>query len=149
MIRKLILGTASVLALAIGGAALDYVADADDAVPSAEGNMPSQPETSQHWINAANLSRDDVRWAQVELHNLGLYNDSLDGVGPETKRALAEFQKTNGLKQTATLDQQTADALIGNVGIGQGSSVPPKAAGARSMTNSSGTSDFGGHTRPQ
>jgi len=148
--RKLILGTASVLALGIGGAALDYVADADDAVPSAEGNMPSQLETSRHWIDAANLSRDDVRWAQVELHNLGLYNDSLDGVvGPETKRALAEFQKTNGLKQTATLDQQTADALIGNAGIGQGSSVPPKAAGPRSMTNSSGTSDFGGHTGPR
>ena len=148
--RKLILGTASVLALGIGGAALDYVADADDAVPNAERNMPSQPGTSQHWINAANLSKDDVRWAQVELHNLGLYNVSLDGVaGPETKRALAEFQKTNGLKQTATVDQRTADALIGDAGIGQGSSVPPKAAGARSMTNSSGTSDFGGHTGPQ
>ena len=148
--RKLILGTASVLAFGIGGAALDYVADADDAVPNAERNMPSQPGTSQHWINAANLSKDDIRWAQVELHYLGLYNDSLDGVvGPETKRALAEFQKTNGLKQTATVDQRTADALIGNAGIGQGSSVPPKAAGARSMTNSSGTSGFGGHTGPQ
>jgi hypothetical protein len=33
--RKLILGTVSILALGIGGAALDYVADADDAVPSA------------------------------------------------------------------------------------------------------------------
>ena len=147
MMRKLI---PSVLALGIGGAALDYVADADDAVPNAERNMPSQPGTSQHWINAANLSKDDIRWAQVELHYLGLYNDSLDGVaGPETKRALAEFQKTNGLKQTATVDQRTADALIGDAGIGQGSSVPPKAAGARSMTNSSGTSDFGGHTGPQ
>jgi peptidoglycan hydrolase-like protein with peptidoglycan-binding domain len=142
--RKLVLGTASVLALGIGGAALDYVADADDAVPNAEWNMPSQPGTSQHWINAANLSKDDVRWAQVELHNLGLYNDSLDGVaGAETKRALAEFQKTNGLEQTARLDQQTADALIGNAGIGQGSSMPPKAAGARS--SSSGTSDSSSH----
>jgi peptidoglycan hydrolase-like protein with peptidoglycan-binding domain len=148
--RKLLLGTASVLALGIGGAALDYVADADDAVPNAERNMPAQPGTAQQWINAANLSKDDIRWAQVELHYLGLYNDSLDGVaGPETKRALAAFQKTNGLKQTATLDQQTADALIGNAGISQGSSVPPKAAGARSMTNSSGTSDVDGHTGPR
>src|SRR5215469_11959903 len=140
--RKLILGTISILALGIGGAALDYVADADDAVPSAEGNMPS---TSPHWINTTNLSKDDVRWAQVELRNLGLYNDSLDGViGPETKRALAEFQKANGLKQTATLDQQTADALIGNTGTGQGSSLPPKAPGVRPATNSSGTSEPGG-----
>jgi peptidoglycan hydrolase-like protein with peptidoglycan-binding domain len=148
--RKLILGTVSVLALGIGGAALDYVADADDAVPSAERNMPSTPGTSPYWINTANLSKDDVRWAQVELRTLGLYSASLDGViGPETKRALAEFQKANGLKQTATLDQQTADALIGNIGIGQGSSVPPKAPGARPMTNSSGTSDFGDHNVPK
>ena len=33
--RKLIVGAVSVLALGIGGAALDYVADADDAVLSA------------------------------------------------------------------------------------------------------------------
>ena len=148
--RKLILGTISILALGIGGAALDYVADADDGVPSAEGNMPSMPGTSPHWINTTNLSKDDVRWAQVELRNLGLYNDSLDGViGPETKRALAEFQKANGLKQTATLDQQTADALISNTGTGQGSSLPPKAPGARPATNSSGTSESGDHNGPK
>ena len=121
MIRKLILGTASVLALGIGGAALDFAADADD-VPNAVGNMPSAPRSSHHWLTVANLSKDDIRWAQVELHNVGLYNGSLDGVvGPETKRALLGFQKSNGLERTATLDQQTADALIGNPGVGQGS----------------------------
>ena len=146
MMRKLILGTASVLALGIGGAALDFAADADD-VPNAAGNMTAAPGTSHHWLTAANLSKDDIRWAQVELHNVGLYNGSLDGVvGPETKRALLGFQKSNGLERTATLDQQTADALIGNPGVGQGSSMPPKSAGAGSMTNSSGTSDFGSHT---
>ena len=82
MIRKLILGTASVLALGIGGAALDFSADADD-VP----NAASEP--SRYLLNAANLSKDDIRWAQVELHMIGLYNGSLDGVvGPETKRAI-------------------------------------------------------------
>jgi peptidoglycan hydrolase-like protein with peptidoglycan-binding domain len=143
MMRKLILGTASVLALGIGGAALDFGADADD-VRNAVGSTPSTSEISHHWINAANLSKDDVRWAQVELRMMGLYNGSLDGVvGPETKQALLGFQKSNGLEQTATLDQQTADALIGNTGVGEGSSMPPKGAGAGSMTNSSGTSNFG------
>ena len=140
-IRKLILGTASVLVLGIGGGALDFAADADD-VPNAVGNAPSRPETLHHWINAADLSKEDIRWAQVELHTMGLYTGSLDGVvGPETKRALAEFQKSNGLERTATLDQKTADALIGDTDAGQGSSLPPKRAGAGSMTNSSGTSD--------
>ena len=60
MMRKLILGTASVLALGIGGAALDFGADADDA-SNAVGNMQSVPETSQHWLNAAHLSKDDIR----------------------------------------------------------------------------------------
>jgi peptidoglycan hydrolase-like protein with peptidoglycan-binding domain len=145
MMRKLILGAASVLVLGIGGAALDFAADADDA-PKPVGNMPSASGTSHHWLNAANLSKDDIRWAQVELHTMGLYNRSLDGVaGPETKRALLGFQESNGLEPTATLDQQTADALIGgNTGVGgEGSSMPPKSAGTGSMTNSSGTNSSG------
>jgi peptidoglycan hydrolase-like protein with peptidoglycan-binding domain len=137
MIRKLILGTASVLALAIGGAALDFSADADD-VPNAA------PGPSYHWLNAANLSKDDIRWAQVQLYTMGFYDGSLDGVvGPETKRAILGFQKSNSGERTGTLDQQTADALIGDTVVGQGSSTPSKGAGAGSMTNSSGTSDFG------
>jgi peptidoglycan hydrolase-like protein with peptidoglycan-binding domain len=146
MMRKLIVGTAAVLALGIGGAALDFGADADD-VPNAVGNSASAPGTSYHWLNAANLSKDDIRWAQVELHMIGLYNGSLDGVaGSATKRALLAFQESNGLDRTATLDQQTADALIGNTGTGHGSSMPPKGAGAGPMTNSSGTSNFGSRT---
>jgi peptidoglycan hydrolase-like protein with peptidoglycan-binding domain len=132
MIRKLILGTASILVLGIGGSALDFSADADN-VPNAVGT--SAPGTSHHWVNAANLSKDDIRWAQVELHDLGLYNGSLDGAaGPETERALLDFQKSNGLERTGTLDQQTADVLIGHSSVGQGSSMPPKGAGAASMT---------------
>ena len=145
MIRKLILGTASVLALGIGGAALDFSADADS-VSNAAGNIPSTSGTSQHWLNAANLSKDDVRWAQMKLHVIGLYNGSLDGViGPETKQALLGFQESSDLERTARLDQQTADALIGNTSVGVGSSMPDRAKGG-SMTNSAGTSDFGSRT---
>ena len=141
MIRKLILGTASILALGIAGSAPDFAADADDVANAAHGS-------SQHWVDAANLSKDDIRWAQVELHTIGLYKGSLDGIiGPETKRALSEFQNSNGLERTARLDQHTADALIGGPGVGQGSSMPPKGTGAGSMTNSSGTSDFGNRAR--
>jgi peptidoglycan hydrolase-like protein with peptidoglycan-binding domain len=137
MIRKLILGTASVLALGIGGAALDFSADADD-IPNAS------PGPAYHWLNSANLSKDDIRWAQRRLDMIGLYDGPLDGVvGPETKRAILGFQKSNSLERTGRLDQQTADALIGDTVVGQGSSTPPKGAGAGSMTNSSGTSDFG------
>ena len=135
MMRKLILGAASVLTLGIGGAALDFTADADD-VSNAVGSMSSMPGTSHHWLNAANPSKDDIRWAQVELHMIGLYNGSLDGViGPETKRALWGFQKSTDLERTATLDQPTADALIGRTGVGAGSSMPPKGAGTGSASS--------------
>jgi peptidoglycan hydrolase-like protein with peptidoglycan-binding domain len=147
MMRKLILGTALVLALGIGGAAVDFGADADD-VPNAVRNMTSSAGTSHEWLNAANLAKDDIRWAQVKLHMMGLYNGSLDGVaGPETKQALLKFQKSNGLDRTATLDQATADALIGNIDSGEGSSMPQNGARAGSMTSSAGTSDFGSRTR--
>jgi peptidoglycan hydrolase-like protein with peptidoglycan-binding domain len=123
MIRKLALGTASVLALAIGGSALDLVADANDFANEASAPL-------RHWIDATSLSKDDIRWAQVELHTAGLYYGSLDGVaGRETKRALLEFQANNGLERTAILDQQTADLLVGQTGVGRLSSVPPKGAG--------------------
>jgi peptidoglycan hydrolase-like protein with peptidoglycan-binding domain len=145
MMKKLILGAASVVALGIGGAALDFGADADD-LSNTVGNKTSAAGASQHWLNTADLSKDDIRWAQIELHMIGLYNGSLDGViGPETKQALLGFQGSNDLERTGTLDQQTADALIGNTGVGAGSSIQP-GAGAGSMTNSAGTSDFGSRT---
>ena len=150
--RKLILATASVLALGIGGAAVDHAANAGNTVPNAGWNMPLAPGTSQHLQTAASLSKDDVRQAQLELRNMGLYNGSLDGVlGPETKRALDQFQKDNGLDRTATLDQQTMVALFGHIGTNQGiSSVPPNTnPGGGSMTNSSGASDMGDHTAPR
>ena len=125
--KKLILAMASVLALGIGGAAVDHAANAGNAVPNAEWNMPLAPGTSQHLQTAANLSKDDFRQAQLELRNMGLYNGSLDGVvGPETKRALEQFQKNNGLDRTARLDGQTMVALFGNIGVSEGSSMPPR-----------------------
>ena len=150
-VKKLILAMASVLALGIGGAAVDHAANAGNAVPNAEWNMPLAPGTSQHLQTAANLSKDDFRQAQLELRNMRLYNGSLDGVvGPESKRGLEQFQKNNGLDRTARLDGQTMVELLGNIGISQGSSMPPTTnQGAGSMTNSSGASDVGDHTAPR
>jgi peptidoglycan hydrolase-like protein with peptidoglycan-binding domain len=150
--RNLILATASVLALGIGGAAMDHAANAGNTGPNAGWSMPPASGTSQHLQTATNHSKDDIRQAQLELRNMGLYDGSLDGVvGPETKRALHQFQKDNGLDRTATLDQQTMVALFGHIGTSQGSSsVPPNTnQGGGSMTNSSGASDVGDHTAPR
>jgi peptidoglycan hydrolase-like protein with peptidoglycan-binding domain len=142
LIRKIVLGTASVLALSIAGTALDYAADRDNAGNAT--NMPQAFHTSDMSPTADSLRKDDIRWAQIELRFRGLYNGSLDGIlGPGTKRALGHFQTRNGLTQTSSLDAQTWDALTGDATVGQGSSTPPKAARAGAMINSPAASDLG------
>lgn len=140
LIRKLAIGTASILALGIAGAALDYAADAGNAANTSK--MPPGFETSRYVEAGANLWKDDIRWAQVELRFRGLYNGSLDGVvGPKTELALGRFQRNKGLDRTATLDAQTLQALTGSADIGQGSSTPPASVGTRSMTTAAGTNN--------
>jgi peptidoglycan hydrolase-like protein with peptidoglycan-binding domain len=115
-IRKLLVGTASVLALGIAGSIVSNVLDVADAGNTATAaGVPAVVETSRDVLTGDALRRDDIRWAQVELRYRGLYQGSLDGVvGPETKRALGQFQRTNGLSRTASLDAQTWEALTGS-----------------------------------
>src|SRR5579864_8352776 len=97
-LRKLLLGTASVLALGIAGTALNYAVDPDSAANA--GSVPSASQAADDPAPSVNMWKDDVRWAQVELRDRGLYNGSLDGLlGPQTKRALGQFQENNGLDQ--------------------------------------------------
>ena len=141
--RRLILGTASILALGIAGVTLNFPAGADNAVPkAASSKLPASGASDD--TAAADPSKDDIRWAQLELRNIGLYKGSLDGIlGPETKRAVVQFQRDNGLNLTATVDDETMEVLTGNHGIGQGSSTAPNAARIKSMKNSSGVSNPG------
>jgi len=116
LIRKSLLGTASVLALGIAGSIASSVlgvADAGNIVTAA--GTPAVVETSRDVLTGDALRKDDIRWAQAELRYRGLYRGSLDGVvGPETQRALSQFQKTNGLGRTGSLDAKTWETLTGS-----------------------------------
>ena len=146
LIRKVILGTASVIALGIAGdiagSALNYAADAGDTATAARAaSMPVAVPTLEGPLTGDALRTDDIRWAQVELRDRGLYPGSLDGIlGPETRHALSQFQTISGLGRTASLDAQIWEALTGDAPIGEGSSTP---ANSKSMTNSSSASDLG------
>jgi peptidoglycan hydrolase-like protein with peptidoglycan-binding domain len=127
LVRKLVIGTASVIALAIAGdiagGALNYAADASSTAPTA--SQAADAQTSLSALTGDALRTDDIRWAQVELRDRHLYQGSLDGIlGPQTTRALSQFQKIKGLDQTASLDAQTWEALTGDSAIGEGSSTP-------------------------
>jgi peptidoglycan hydrolase-like protein with peptidoglycan-binding domain len=147
LIRKFVLGSVSVLALGISGTALDSAfnsgADAGNTVSAV--NMPAASQTLDSLRTNDSLRKDDIRWAQVELRWRGLYKGSLDGVlGPQTKRALTQFQQNSGLNQTASLDAQTWEALTSSPDVAQGSSsMPYDADRSGSMTNSSPASDLG------
>lgn len=142
LIRKAVLGTVSVFALGIAGTAIDYAVNPDNSVNAAD--IPKITQTLNGSPTEEALRKDNIRWAQTELRERGLYKGSLDGVlGPETKRALGQFQMQKGLDRTAAIDAKTWEALTGDESDGQGSSIPPKNGGSGSIVNSPPASDLG------
>lgn len=161
--RRLILTSASVLALAIGGASVGFAGGtSNSAAPNAGTNMPAAPAPSQYGTNAGanmpsasdlpqqeqtgmNAPRSELKQAQEQLRDQGFYHGKIDGIlGSQTKQALEQFQQKNGLPVTATLDQQTMDKLLGNTGPSQGSSMPPN-QGTGSTANQPAGSNWGDH----
>ena len=107
--RRLILTTASVMAL--GTFAGTQPADA-----WTHSSMRSQ---------MTHVSRAEVRDIQQKLQADNLYHGRIDGVmGRETRHAVAEYQRQNGLRVTANLDRQTRDSLLGAMGT----ATPPAPA---------------------
>jgi len=115
--RRLILTTASVIAL---GAGLTFAG-------TTQANAWSD-HTAKH-SSAAHMSRAEISDVQQKLQADNLYHGKIDGVlGPATRRALAEYQRQNGLRVTTNLDRQTRDSLLGNTGT----ATPPSST-ARTM----------------
>jgi len=56
------------------------------------------------------LAHKDI---QLALKNAGFYNGHIDGkIGKSTKKAIREFQKTNGLKADGIVGSKTKDLLL-------------------------------------
>jgi hypothetical protein len=85
---------------------------------------------------AAAASGREVKEAQTRLKDDGLYQGRIDGiVGPQTRRALREYQQREGLQRTARLDDQTKRHLEQNRQEGAGSSAPPAGQVPDNRTN--------------
>ncbi|HTZ36829.1 MAG TPA: peptidoglycan-binding domain-containing protein [Stellaceae bacterium] len=92
--------------------------------------------------------RAEVQQAQQQLKSQGLYRGAVDGIdGPGTRMALRRFQKEQGLRQSAQLDQQTLDRLNGaNSGM-NGNATPPTTVPNATGTTNTGSGNFNnGHT---
>lgn len=58
----------------------------------------------------ASLTRKDI---QIALKNAGFYNGAIDGkIGKKTKKAIREFQKSNGLKADGKVGPRTKELLL-------------------------------------
>jgi peptidoglycan hydrolase-like protein with peptidoglycan-binding domain len=65
--------------------------------------------------SAANLSKEEIAKVQQSLTDKGLHPGSIDGVmGPQTRGAIREYQKSEKLPVTGRLDAETA----GKLGVG-------------------------------
>lgn len=138
------------------GSGSKILGDQSGTNPNASANMPSNMGTSNSMGNnggnrgsnansyppnttmsgtATMRSSSDVRQAQSELKQQGLYQGRVDGkFGPQTRAAVSQFQRKNGLPQTASLDEQTLNGLNGasssspsyhsNPPIGSSNAVP-------------------------
>jgi peptidoglycan hydrolase-like protein with peptidoglycan-binding domain len=62
--------------------------------------------------DAQSLDEGEVRQIQLALNKKGFHAGSADGTwGEETRSAILNFQKAQGIKQTGQLDEQTVSAL--------------------------------------
>ena len=96
------------------------------------GNENSNQNGSQNTVE--NLSEGEMRRIQQALEQKGFKVGPLDGkLGPMTKRALSQFQRKQGLRETGTPDEQTLAAL----GIGGGASTTGQGTSGSGGTNPS------------
>ncbi len=125
-----VLAVSSILVLALGGAAMAQ-------------NTGSSAAASKPGASAQMMSAAQVKQAQNQLKEQGLYDGEIDGiVGPQTRSAITQFQKKEGLKQSASLDEQTYGRLMSMSGQSgsstqpmSGSSTKPDTSGAPGGTS--------------
>lgn len=93
--------------------------------PYGEGSVSTAPadRTAMASGHDEMVSTDKVKRAQQALKDQGLYKGSIDGVvGPQTRDAVARYQRDHKLQQTAMLDDETLRALDRRMDPGTGMS---------------------------
>lgn len=127
---KSLLIAVSVLALTSGAAFAQGAQSPaqSPAMPPPSAGSSGQPygtggTGTMHHTTARHVSSVRVKLAQQALKEEGLYKGKIDGqFGPKTRSAVAQFQKQNGLKQTAQLDRRTMMKLKEGGASGGGTS---------------------------
>lgn len=140
--KRLLLAT-SILGLAAGGAFAQDMNSTPTAPPASLSASPSQPAAAPSTASSktgAQVSQGQVVQVQKTLKQKGLYNGPVDGkFGPATRNAVSQFQKQNGLQQSAQLDQRTMNDLLGSGAGGTSAPMSSKMGNPNPAGKASGT----------
>ena len=82
------------------------------AVPGWAAGQGNATEVKPEKVAAMSQNLDQVKHVQEALKEKGSYHGAIDGhMGKKTRTAIRAFQKSNHLKVTGKMDQQTAEKL--------------------------------------
>ena len=110
----------------------------------ANAGMPGSYGQPSTYRRSTAMGGPEVQQVQQQLQTAGLYRGAVDGqMGPETRRAISQFQRQRGLRSTGVLNQQTLSALSSEpAGAGSSMAAPgtqPSAAGTSGAATPSTT----------
>jgi peptidoglycan hydrolase-like protein with peptidoglycan-binding domain len=155
-LKQLMLAT-SVVALSLSGTAFAagtsgsmQPSGSTSGMSSTHEGMSSGMSSSHEGMSnsstaGAGASHSAVTQAQTALKEKGLYSGPIDGrIGPKTRQAISQFQRQNGLKQTAQLDSRTMSQLQGGGGTSDSGSSMPSNSSPSAPSGSSPGSGSGG-----
>lgn len=132
----------SVPALALAGVLVATSAFAQ----ATTGSPPKDQPSSQAEKARGAGGKEQVKAAQQALKDKGLYDAEVDGImGPRTREAVREFQKTENLKATGRLDAETL-ARLGVERTGAADTATSPAASPRTAPGAAGK-DAGGEKK--
>lgn len=138
-LKRLMLAT-SVVALSLSGAAFAAGTSGSMQPSGSTSGTSSTHESMSNSSRGAGASHSDVTQAQTALKEKGLYSGPIDGrIGPKTRQAISQFQRQNGLKQTAQLDSRTMSELQGSGTSGSGATAPSNASPSAPSGSSEGS----------
>jgi peptidoglycan hydrolase-like protein with peptidoglycan-binding domain len=94
------------------GAGGDLNSGPDKTSAARSMNAPHEGMAQSASASTGRHGASRVRQAQIALKQKGLYDGPIDGKeGPRTRTAITQFQKQNGLQQSAQLNRRTLNAL--------------------------------------
>lgn len=133
--------TAAWLAFNVGSSwAQGTGATKSERIPESGTPMPKGAGQSDRAAGqAGQWGVEDVKHAQEALKSAGHDPGPIDGkIGPQTRQAIKAFQSSNGLKETGSLDAETAKKLgIDKSGSASGASSSSDRGGSSSGSPSS------------